>query len=66
MFLFANVRHVSSANSVVSKLDTFGESLTYNENSRGDKTDPYGKPQLICWVWDLHLFTTVYCSRLCK
>jgi len=55
--LFANIRHVSSANSVVLKLDTFGKSLTYSEKSRRDKTEPCGKPQLICWVWDLHLFT---------
>ena len=60
MFLFANIRHVSSANSVVLKCDTFGKSLTYSEKSRGDKIDPCGKPQLICWVWDLHLVTTVY------
>jgi len=41
---------VSSANSVVSKLDTFGKSITYSEESRGDKIEPCGKPQLICWV----------------
>jgi len=55
VFLFANIRHVSSANSVVLKLDTFGKSLTCSEKSRGDKIEPCGKPQLICWVWDLHL-----------
>ena len=58
MFLFGNIRHVSSANSVVLKFDTFDKSLTYSEKSRGDKIDPCGKPQLIWWVWDLHLFTT--------
>ena len=50
MFFFANIRHVSSANRVVLKLDTFGKSLTYSEKSRGDKIEPSGKPQLICWV----------------
>ena len=54
MFLFANIGHVSSANSVVLKFDTFGKSLTYSEKNRGDKIDPCGKPKLICWVWDLH------------
>jgi len=51
MFLFANIRHVSSANRLVLKFDTLGKSLTY---SRGDKIYPCGKSQLICWVWDLH------------
>ena len=42
MFLFANIRHVSSANSVVLKFDSFGKSLTYSEKNRGDKIDPCG------------------------
>jgi len=32
--LFANIKHVSSANSVVLKLDTFGKSLTYSEKRK--------------------------------
>jgi len=59
MLLFPNIRHVSSANCAVLKLDTFGKSLTYSERNKGDKIKPCGKPQLICWVWDLHLFTTI-------
>ena len=34
MFLFANIRHASSANSVVLKFDTFGKSLTCSEKRR--------------------------------
>jgi len=40
MFLFANTRHVSLANSGVLKFDTFGKSFTYSENSRGYEIDP--------------------------
>ena len=42
MFLFANIGHVSSANRVVLKLDTFGKSLTYSEKSRGETIDLLG------------------------
>jgi len=60
MFLFANIGHVSSANSVVLKLDTFGKPLTYSEKSRGDKIEPCGKPQLICYLGS----TLIYYYRL--
>jgi len=63
--LFANNRHVSSANSAGLKFDAFGRSFI-DCKEQGDRIDPCDKPQVICWIWDLHLFTTVFFSRLCK
>ena len=37
---------VSSEDNVVSNVETLGKSFTYNKNSIGPKTEPFGTPYL--------------------
>ena len=55
---------VSSANNVVSNLETLGKSFTYNKNSIGRRTEPCGTPYFTEWKLDVFSLNLVQILRI--